>query len=374
MKRGYKKLLLFEFFVLILVLLNSFLFKFLNQFTIILFFIGLLFLFKFIFGFEKDKHRYTKNVIIEIFIILLMFFIIFYLFGLIVGFVKNNSYLNFYGLSNIIIPIFITIILKEILRYEILMKASDNKLLIILSCILFIIFDLFNSFSLNDFSSKYNIFLFISLNLIPAISNNVVCTYLSIKSGYKPLIFYQIIIQLYSYILPIIPDVSEYIVSLIGLLLPIIIGRRIYNIFKVENDEDIVRNYKKKDYLILGFSSFIVIFLVYFCSGYFKYHVIAIASGSMHPYLNKGDLVVVEKINKDTKLKKGMIIAYKYNGVTIIHRINRVVKINNEDIFYTKGDSNNEEDKYKVKKSMISGIVKGNIDYVGWPIVWLNEL
>ena len=117
-----------------------------------------------------------------------------------------------------------------------------------------------------------------------------------------------------------------------------------------------------------------MIFLVYFCSGYFKYHVIAIASGSMHPYLNKGDLVVVEKINKDTKLKKGMIIAYKYNGVTIIHRINRVVKINNEDIFYTKGDSNNEEDKYKVKKSMISGIVKGNIDYVGWPIVWLNEL
>ncbi len=374
MKRGYKKLLLFEFFVLILVLLNSFLFKFLNQFTIILFFIGLLFLFKFIFGFEKDKHRYTKNVIIEIFIILLMFFIIFYLFGLIVGFVKNNSYLNFYGLSNIIIPIFITIILKEILRYEILMKASDNKLLIILSCILFIIFDLFNSFSLNDFSSKYNIFLFISLNLIPAISNNIVCTYLSIKSGYKPLIFYQIIIQLYSYILPIIPDVSEYILSLIGLLLPIIIGRKIYNDFRVENDEYIGRNYKKKDYLILGFSSFIVIFLVYFCSGYFKYHVIAIASGSMHPYLNKGDLVVVEKINKDTKLKKGMIIAYKYNGVTIIHRINRVVKINNEDIFYTKGDSNNEEDKYKVKKSMISGIVKGNIDYVGWPIVWLNEL
>lgn len=374
MKRGYKKLLLFEFFVLILVLLNSFLFKFLNQFTIILFFIGLLFLFKFIFGFEKDKHRYTKNVIIEIFIILLMFFIIFYLFGLIVGFVKNNSYLNFYGLSNIIIPIFITIILKEILRYEILMKASDNKLLIILSCILFIIFDLFNSFSLNDFSSKYNIFLFISLNLIPAISNNVVCTYLSIKSGYKPLIFYQIIIQLYSYILPIIPDVSEYILSLIGLLLPIIIGRKIYNDFRVENDEYIGRNYKKKDYLILGFSSFIVIFLVYFCSGYFKYHVIAIASGSMHPYLNKGDLVVVEKINKDTKLKKGMIIAYKYNGVTIIHRINRVVKINNEDIFYTKGDSNNEEDNYKVKKSMISGIVKGNIDYVGWPIVWLNEL
>lgn len=374
MKRGYKKLLLFEFFVVILVLLNSFLFKFLNQSTIILFFIGLLFLFKFIFGFEKDKHRYTKNVIIEIFIILLMFFIIFYLFGLIVGFVKNNSYLNFYGLSNIIIPIFITIILKEILRYEILMKASDNKLLIILSCTLFIIFDLFNVFNLNDFSSKYNIFLFISLNLIPAISNNVVCTYLSIKTGYKPLIFYQVIIQLYSYILPIIPDVSEYIFSLIGLLLPIIIGRRIYNIFKVENDEDIVRNYKKKDYLILGFSSFIVIFLVYFCSGYFKYHVIAIASGSMHPYLNKGDLAVIEKINKDSKLKKGTIIAYKYNGVTIIHRINRVVKINNEDIFYTKGDSNNEEDKYKVKKSMISGIVKVNIDYVGWPIVWLNEL
>ena len=374
MKRGYKKLLLFEFFVLILVLLNSFLFKFLNQFTIILFFIGLLFLFKSIFGFEKDKHRYTKNVIIEIFIILLMFLIIFYLCGLIVGFVKNNSYLNFYGLSNIIIPVFITIILKEVLRYEILMKACDNKLLIILSCILFIIFDLFNSFSLNDFSSKYNIFLFISLNLIPAISNNVVCTYLSIKSGYKPLIFYQIIIQLYSYILPIIPDVSEYILSLIGLLLPIIIGRKIYNDFRVENDEYIGRNYKKKDYLILGFSSFIVIFLVYFCSGYFKYHVIAIASGSMHPYLNKGDLVVIEKINKDSKLKKGMIIAYKYNGVTIIHRINRVVKINNEDIFYTKGDSNNEEDKYKVKKSMISGIVKGNIDYVGWPIVWLNEL
>ena len=55
MKRGYKKLLLFEFFVLILVLLNSFLFKFLNQFTIILFFIGLLFLFKFIINNDKEE-------------------------------------------------------------------------------------------------------------------------------------------------------------------------------------------------------------------------------------------------------------------------------------------------------------------------------
>lgn len=376
MKRGYKKLFIFELIILFIIFLNKILFKLTNEYSYIVFLFFLLFIFKLIFGFEKDRHRYTKNIIIEIIIGLLMFFILFYIFGLFIGFVKINNYYNIKGFINYLLPLALIIIFKEKLRYQVLNKAEGCKFLVFFSCFIFIIFDIVRGVYFYEINTKYDLILFLSLNLFPAISNNILCSYISLTTGFKPSIIYLLIIQLYKYLIPIVPDIDNYLTSLIEILLPIVICYRLYNLYDTVKDKELIRERERFKYAPLIITTFIIIILVYFVSGYFKYHAIAIASGSMNPKINKGDIVIVEKIDKDNKikkLKKGMIIAYKYNGVTIVHRILKVVNLNGENIIYTKGDSNINEDKYIVKENMIEGKVNFIIRYLGWPVVWLNE-
>lgn len=115
--------------------------------------------------------------------------------------------------------------------------------------------------------------------------------------------------------------------------------------------------------------------MVYFTSGYFHYHAIAVASGSMNPNVKKGDVVVIEKIEGNYDLlQEGQVIAYRYDGVIIVHRLIKITKYKDHYYFYTKGDANSREDNWTVEEDMIIGIINYKVSYIGWPTVWLNEL
>lgn len=374
MKRGYKKLLIFEIIMLLILILNSFVHNVLGNYTTIVFLVLTIIAFKYIFGIEKDKHRYTQDIIFDIIIFLLIFFLLYYLSGLIIGFARTDNYYTSYGITTFIIPMIVTIILKEFLRYQVIMKSEGSKLLLILSCILFIFLDVTNPIYYNGFLSKYDTFIFFALTLLPAISTNIVCSYLTYKVGYKPNILYLLIINLYQYLLPIVPNPNEYLASIIRFLLPIILGYKLSIFFRLVIDEDIERNYNKNTVISLIIPTIIVIILVYFTSGYFHYYAVAIASGSMEPVISKGDIVIIEKIEeKYEKLEKGQVIAYVYNGVLVVHRIVNVIEEDGKYYIYTKGDANSIEDNYVVQQDTIIGIVNNKIPYVGLPTVWLNE-
>ena len=135
-----------------------------------------------------------------------------------------------------------------------------------------------------------------------------------------------------------------------------------------------MRDYHRKRFFPLLIPLFIVIILVYFSSGYFRYWAIAVATGSMRPVINKGDVVIIKKIDNYDTLKKGDVIAFHYNNVMIVHRIINIVEDRNDMYFYTKGDANEEDDNFAIKKNMIVGVVNNRIPFVGMPTVWLNEL
>ena len=65
-----------------------------------------------LFGFEIDRHRYTKDIILEIIIILISFFLLYYLLGILVGFAKTANYLTIKSIVKIIIPLIIYIVLS----------------------------------------------------------------------------------------------------------------------------------------------------------------------------------------------------------------------------------------------------------------------
>lgn len=375
MKRSYKKLLIFEIIIFIIFLINSFVSNILGTYKTIAFLLITLGIFKVFFGLEKDRHRYIKEIIFEIIIFLLIFFILFYLLGIYIGFARIENYLTLYGLKTFIVPLVLIILIKEYLRYQMVTKADGNLLLTILTCILFILVDVTDPIYYANFKSSYGTFIFLAMTLFPAISTNVVCTYITKKVAYKPIIVYLLIMELYQYIIPIIPNPDKYITSVIRLILPAVMAFRISKFFKADDDEDLSRDYNKKRYWFLIIPIAFIIIIVYFTSGYFHYHAIAIASGSMEPKIYKGDVVVIEKLDgKYSDLKVGQIIAYNYEGVMIVHRVVNIEKVNDKYYFYTKGDNNANEDNYAVKEEMIYGIVNIRIPFIGIPTVWLNEI
>ncbi len=375
MKRGYKKLLIFEILLIVILILNSFVSSILSNYIMIAFLLGALIIFKFLLGFEKDRHRFIKDIVIEEIIFLLIYFIVYYLLGIIFGFAKTGASFYIKNSFTYIVPIVLIVIVKEVLRYMMLKKAEGNKLLVILTCILFIFIDVTNSIYYSNFSSNYETFIFFALTFLPAVSTNITCTYISIKTGYKPVIFYLLIMRLYPYILPIIPNPNNYLFSIINLIVPAILLYRVYLCFVNEKREvELTRDYAKTNVIPLVFSSIVVIVLVYFISGYFKYYALAIASGSMSPAIDKGDVVIIEKVKDKSKINKKEVIAYTSNKTVIVHRLVDKIKVGDEYFFYTKGDANNDMDNIVIKEDMIEGVVKLRIPWIGYPTVWLNEL
>ena len=375
MKKSYKRLIIFDIILTIILLLNSFILNILgNYYYMDIFLIVLLILFKFIFGIEKDRHRYIKDILINIIIIYLISFIFYYLFGLIIGFYRPDNYLTLYGFGTFILPFTVMVIIREYLRMQMLYKTEKSKILTILTIIIFILLELSVSFGTSKFSTNYNVFIYIALTVLPVISNNIACTYIAKKVGYKANILWILIAKLYLVLLPIIPNSGLYITSIIELLFPFVLIYNIYTFYK-KRDKDIPISYiKKRIFYQLPILIVIVGILVYFVSGNFRYYAVAIATGSMKPKIEVGDVVIIDQEKDYKKLKVGDIIAYKYHGIVVVHRISDIVVIKKEYYFYTKGDANEDVDNYIIYPKTILGDVRFKIPAIGIPTVWLNDL
>ena len=378
--KSYYTIFLFETIVMVFVILNSFNSSLSNVYVLpfILFICDVIFFF--ILGFEKTNKRLNKIVDFDIFMFSMVFLILYYLFGIIIEYAKSNNYLTLYGLTVFIIPTILKIIFKEHLRNSLLTKSGDNKFLIIYSVVLFIMIDILPALSILNMSNMHDVFIFTALVLLPSITVNAVATYINIKVGYMPVIIYSLIFSLYQYVVPIVPNPSEYLKAIIDFILPILIlfkVRKIVNKY-YDEDEEIDRNYKKSSIILLIIPIILTIIIIYFVSGYFRYYALAIASGSMHPVFDRGSVVVTEQVNDKydnyNKLKEGEIIAFKAEKNIVVHRLIRIVNIGDEVYYYTKGDANEEEDNYLIKKENIIGIVRFKIPYIGYPTVWFSEI
>lgn len=374
MKKGELRLFIFEFVVIFLLFLNSFISSILNYQNMLLLLIGMMVVFKYLFGFEKANSRYNKEIIINLLIVILTCFIIYYLFGLIIGFVRTDTLTSIYGLTNFIIPFIISLVLKEILRYNLLKKGEKSKFLLVLTIILFIMLDVTFTLSNGFTGSKYSKFLFFALTFLPSISRNVTATYISKKISFIPNILWLLVVNLYSSIIPIMPNIGNYVGSLLKLLFPVIIFYSVFAFVQNRKMNKPLRGNDEHRLLGIGLTGIFVAVVVYFSSGFFKYYAIAVATGSMEPNISIGDVVIVNQKFDLNDINVGNIIAVRYDNKIIVHRIAKIVNNNDELYIYTKGDANESLDNYVVSKDMIIGVVNVKIPYIGLPTVWLNDL
>ena len=326
-------------------------------------------------GFRKDKITIlTKNVFKVVLLYLILAFLVMYGLGIFVGFLKNAYSLDALSLfSNIFIPIVI-IVLVELIRYVVIGANKDKKSVIVIITILLTIFELFTSIRAIDFNDLAATFNITATIILPTIFKNILLSYLTYHVGYKIPIFYRLIMDIYLFIVPVIPSLGNYVNSMISISLPILIYIGVFSLIDDRNSKP-EPLFNKKIFTVWDIPvAVLLITLIALISGFFPYYMIGIGSESMNPVIRKGDAVILKKINNETKLKKGDIIAYSSGSLVIVHRIKEIKNDGKNSTYITKGDANNGSDPREVSRSQIKGIVKIDIPVIAWPTVWLTEL
>ncbi len=365
-------------FMLFALLFNSFITKIFSRYSICVFIFLLDVIAYFLLGFEKNKSRYNKDIILSLIIYITIYYISIYLFGLFIGFSKNVYNFDFVSIINNIVPVIILIFVSEILRYIINSKIKDSYLLLGLSIIVFTMIDITFTLNATNFGDFYTVLKVIGLFVLPSLGKNFLFTYLSVKVGFKPNMVYRYLMDIPKYILPIIPNFGAYVESILYIAFPILVFIIIYNnLKKVDRKVNKIIKSKKSKKTIITYYIIIplLIITVALTSGYFKYQAIVVATGSMSPNINKGDIVVVKKLsdNEIRNLKIGDILVFNRENKIVVHRIYKIYSSGDEIFFKTKGDNNNAPDSYLIEIHEILGIVKLKVRYIGYPTVALYE-
>lgn len=101
--------------------------------------------------------------------------------------------------------------------------------------------------------------------------------------------------------------------------------------------------------------------------------VVAVESNSMVPTFQRGDILVLNGVDS-SELKTGDIIVFQpeYQEIPVVHRI---VEINPDGTFQTKGDANTGQLSFerRIQPSQIKGKVIAIVPYLGWVKIGLTE-
>lgn len=371
--RANKKILLIQLFMFVVVLsnfFNPFLFdhyKFLI-FLLLFLLVGYIFL-----GIDLSKSANETDIFKKTLFYILIYFLISYVAGLFIGYARTIYSMSFINLVKNIMPTMTIIFVCETLRFQFLKKSNNNKVILVFSIIIFTLIEAAIGFYNYDLSVKDDIFDYIALIVVGSLSKNILMTVLEIKGDFYNAIAYRFIIELYIYIIPIVPDFNPYVRAVLLVLLPAFLSVSVIN-YKEKKLEKPYR--RRRSNITFYIVSSILILLICLNSGLFKYQTLVIGSDSMKPYMKKGDIVIVRKLNDKEKksLKVGDILIFKYDDKLVAHRIYKKMERENDSYYITKGDNNSQADSGSINDSSVIGIAKYRIKNIGLPSIWLNEM
>lgn len=324
-------------------------------------------------GYTKNRSITKKQSIQYIFIYCMIYFILIYFLGIITGF---NTLPYSHTVANLfrnIMPAVIIIVSKELVRYMLIFKVRYSKKNIVIIDILFTLIDVITVINMYEFSSGLLVFTFIGEVVITSIYNNILETILSYNTGVLPAIIYRAILELYVYIVPIVPELGVYLSAIINVTLPVLL------ILRLNKLNYSYKNVSKKKVSIskMYITIPLVIVLISFAalvSGIFRYKIVAVASNSMIPVFERGDAIIYDKVNNVRDLNVGDILVFQHNDIFYIHRIVEIVYKNKEYMIYTKGDNNTDNDNFVTSQNDVIGVVKKSVKYIGYPTLWVTEL
>lgn len=282
----------------------------------------------------------------------------------IVGIVKNLYY---------VIP---GLVAKEYVRSYCVNKQHGKRINynFLLLVLIFSLIEI-NLSELLILKSWKDIAIFTFKSILPIVVNNIYLNLLSMYVGSTACIIYMSILVAFEWLFPILPMLSWISKTVIDVALVSLFGFGIYDKF---NNQQVSK--QKKGEKGLGIVMVLSVALIWFFAGVFSVYPSVVLTGSMEPYINPGDMVLIKKVTKEEDiydLKIGDVLNFSRDTYTISHRITDIKKDELGNIsFQTKGDNNPKEDKELVIPNDIKGIIVYNLPKAGTPILWLrgNEI
>lgn len=321
----------------------------------------------------KDEGNKTQSLII----VLIIYSIAYFLSGLIFGYQNTPYSKDLFSIFKNLWSFVGIIFFQEYIRNAVIRNEKKKIFNFIMITLLFAAVNISFSNIADHFVDIKEAFIYTTSTLIPLFVTSGVLTYLSYIGGMRLPVIYRLFTTIPEFILPFVPGLDWFITAVIGISLPFIVFVYL-NFVHVSKTERMSRRAKRKYNPVVYVPTFLFIgVVVCFVIGVFKYQPIAVLSGSMSPTFNRGDAVVIRKLNKNEKqeLKKGDVIQFVNGSKYVVHRITDVT--NDEygnKLFITKGDANNAIDSDKVNYDAIVGKVSFIIPYIGYPSVWLSGM
>ena len=317
---------------------------------------------------------YAKTVLMLISVIGLLYLVLYYMSALAFGFTKTGYGLKWDIIVRLTLPIGGIIVGSELVRHVLCVQhGKAGKVFAYFICL---IADVLITSSITGITSFSWFMDVVGLTLFPGILYNLLFNYLTVRYGFLPNIIYRALTVWVFYLIPYGSAISDGILALINLFLPIGIYFFIDSLYE-----------KKKKYA-LGTRNRFTLFLsrvltvvavvimigtVMLISNQFSYGAFVIATESMTGEINKGDVAIFEKY-EDQPLQEGQVIVFVQNKSMVINRIVDIQIINERTRYYTKGDANEDMDSGWRTEGDIVGLVNYKLPYLGFPTLWLRSL
>jgi len=324
---------------------------------------------------KKDTNLFRGAAFRILTSVLIAFFIVIYLLGLLMGFNKTYFSLNPNSWMQGLIPVFIITVILERLKFILIKNNSEEKKNIYVITVLTILLNVAVFSNIYNIDNNYKLFIFVCVTLLPIIAQELLTSFIIYNYGLLPALTYKLVMNLYVYVLPITTNLGDYLYSAINIIMPFTIY---YVLFKYLKTNEEIRKQKKKisrvNFNFITIPTIILLtIIIVLVSGIFRYQMVAIASNSMVPTFERGDAIILEKIDKQD-IEEGDVVVFKRNEVLVAHRVVKTKDDSSKIYFYTKGDANASVDVgYRAEEDVI-GIVRRVVKYIGYPTVLINEL
>ena len=286
------------------------------------------------------------------------------------GFYENPYSITSKLILNTVFPLAVIIVTTEIIRN--VMLAQNNRFvsfMAFLSCLIAETLTFSNVAGITTFNRFMDL---VGLTLFPAISSNIYYHFSSRRYGAFPNIVFRLITTLYIYFIPTETAMSDAVLSIIKLVLPMIMYALVSALFE-KKKKKVRQKGKKLSTFTSILSSAAIVAIAMLISCQFRFGAIVIATDSMTGEINKGDMIIYERYDGQN-IEEGQVIVFTKGESLIIHRVVRIDRVGKEVRYYTKGDANNGEDAgYRIESDIV-GLTDIKLPGVGYPTLWLREM
>jgi len=216
---------------------------------------------------------------------------------------------------------------------------------------------------------------------LPALAESLLASYVALLGGPIASLAYRAPFQLFLWVFPILPDLPWGFKSLIGVMVPTI-GFAVISASSTNRDFVVAgikatrgrfaRKEESGSSKWILVMSFISVIGVYLFTGLLGVYPTIVASGSMQPTLQVGDIVVSVKPDP-YKVETGDVIQFRKGEDMILHR---VIEVDTSEgrTFITKGDANTVPDLDPVSMEQIVGKRIFTIPKIGWIPIYSKRI